>query len=154
MSPSQKMSRLIPASVALSLVAIISTPAFASTGGTGELEVRVTGEPGAAGVIGCALYAGEGGFPMDSSRAAMIWLPWKAEGVRCRFAGLLDGTYAVSVMNDENGNRKVDTNFVGMPLEAWGASNNVRPALRAPRFSEAAFRVEGPVTYIDVRIAK
>ncbi len=43
-------------------------------------------------------------------------------------------------VHDENGDRKVDTTFVGMPVEQWGVAQSIRPALRAPRFEEAAFK--------------
>ncbi|MDX2219999.1 MAG: DUF2141 domain-containing protein [Burkholderiales bacterium] len=119
-----------------------------------ELEVVVAGERVAPGIVGCALYATEAGFPMDPTQARMVWVPWQTEGVLCRFTGLTEGRYAVSVMNDENANRKVDTNFLGMPQEVWGVSNNARPTLRPPRFNEAVFTLQGPVTRIEVRLAK
>ena len=36
------------------------------------------------------------------------------------------GNYAVQVMHDENENNKLDTNFMGMPIEGYGFSNNPR----------------------------
>ena len=119
-----------------------------------QLEVRVTGENLAPGSIGCALYSEEAGFPMDASKARMIWLPWQPGGVTCRFSDVAAGRHAVSVMNDQNGNGKVDTNFLGMPLEPWGVSNNARPLLRPPQFSEAAFQFSGVPLRIDVKIAQ
>lgn len=47
------------------------------------------------------------------------------------------GVYALAVMDDVNGNGKVDTNWLGAPTEAWGTSNNVVPPLRAPSFDES-----------------
>jgi uncharacterized protein (DUF2141 family) len=38
------------------------------------------------------------------------------------------------VAHDLNGNHKTGTNWVGLPLEPWGVTNNVRPILRAPKF--------------------
>jgi uncharacterized protein (DUF2141 family) len=40
-------------------------------------------------------------------------------------------------------NRKLDTNFLGIPAEQWGASNQVRPNLRAPRFDGTVFQASG-----------
>ena len=59
-------------------------------------------------------------------------------------------------MHDVNGNRRADTNLVGMPVEQWGVTNNARPTLRAPRFDEAAFAVAeaGGEVVLDVRVAK
>lgn len=58
------------------------------------------------------------------------------------FDNLEPGTYAISAYQDANGNNRLDTNFLGIPTERTGASNNPRPAMRAPRFSEAKFVLE------------
>jgi len=120
-----------------------------------ELIVNVTGISDAPGQIGCALFKGPQGFPMDSSAARQAWLPADPKGVTCRFADVTDGSYAVSVSHDRNGNKKVDTNFLGIPTEAWGVSNNARPSLRAPRFEEAVFKMaDNKDLTIDIRVTK
>lgn len=121
-----------------------------------ELVVRITGIAEPLGQIGCSLFSSPAGFPMDSSTARQQWLPADPKGVTCRFDKVSEGTYVVSIGHDLNGNRKVDTNFVGMPTEQWGVSNNVRPTLRAPRFEEAAFKVAADATEIvlDIKVAK
>lgn len=62
------------------------------------------------------------------------------------------GTYAVAVFHDANANGRMDSNFLGMPKEGYGVSNDVRPKFRAPRFSEAAVHV-GRDTTLVVRMA-
>jgi uncharacterized protein (DUF2141 family) len=126
--------------------------AWAST----DLVVRVVGIQAPQGQLGCSLFADAGGFPMDNARAQQQWLPAQGDGVTCRFAGLAPGRYAVSVGHDLNGNRRVDTNLLGMPTEAWGVSNNVRPTLRPPRFDEAAFTVpaQGGELVLRIEVAK
>ena len=54
------------------------------------------------------------------------------------FSNLPPGTYAAKVMHDENDNGKLDTNFMGMPIEGYGFSNNPQ-LLRKPTFDEAKF---------------
>ena len=51
------------------------------------------------------------------------------------------GLHAVSVLHDENNNGKLDTNFLGIPREGVGMSNNPPPRRGPPRFAEAAFRL-------------
>ncbi len=75
-------------------------------------------------------------FGLSEKCGDKIWLPVLALG---QFTNITTGNYAVSVAHDENTNKKVDTNFVGMPTEAWGVSNNIRPLMRAPRWHEAQF---------------
>lgn len=113
----------------------------------GELAVRVGGIATATGEIGCALFTPGSSFPLDSSTARQVWLKADPARVTCRFENVSPGLYAVSISHDVNGNRRVDTNFLGLPQEAWGVSNNVCPTLRAPRFDEAQFRMtESPST--------
>ena len=58
------------------------------------------------------------------------------------------GTYAIGVYIDENDNEQLDTNFVGMPKEQYGFSNNAR-AFGIPKFEAASFVVD---TYTKVQI--
>jgi uncharacterized protein (DUF2141 family) len=51
------------------------------------------------------------------------------------------GSYALSVLQDMNGNRKLDTNFIGIPTEASGSSNDAPAKWSAPKFKDAVFTV-------------
>lgn len=121
----------------------------------GEIVVKITGISESSGQIGCALFKSADGFPMNNAVAQQLWQPANLGGVTCRFADVPDGSYAASVSHDLNGNRKVDTNFLGIPTEAWGVSNNTRPLMRAPRFDEALFKMkEGKDLTIEIRVDK
>lgn len=58
------------------------------------------------------------------------------------YYGLKDGVYAVAMIHDENGNGQLDTNFIGIPTEGLGVSNNPR-LLGKPGFDEAKFSING-----------
>ncbi|MCF2446472.1 DUF2141 domain-containing protein [Dyadobacter sp. CY345] len=62
------------------------------------------------------------------------------------------GKYAISLFLDENGNKKMDTNFLGIPKEQYGFSNNIIPATRAANFGEAAFELKDKPTKISIRL--
>lgn len=120
-----------------------------------EVIIKVAGIVSADGQIGCSLFKSPSGFPMDSSAARQIWLPANRDGVVCTFSDVPEGRYAVSIAHDLNGNKKVDTNFLGIPTEAWGVSGNARPTLRAPKWDEAVFEVaKDNVVALDIRVAK
>ncbi len=120
-----------------------------------SLLVTVTGLKDATGEVGCALYASADGFPMEPAKAVQQWLPSQAGQTECRFTDLAPGRYAVAISHDGNGNRRTDTGIFGIPKEAWGVSNNVRPGMRPPRFEEAAIMIAGGTdTRIEVEIAK
>lgn len=129
---------------------LVAIPAAAAT-----LEVSVTGLRSTGGEVGCALYPGAAGFPMEPARAVETWRPAVAGSVVCVFEALEPGRYAVAVSHDLNGNRRTDANFLGMPTEDWGVSNNVRPTLRAPRFEESAIDIGDAAFHrIEVRLGR
>jgi uncharacterized protein (DUF2141 family) len=54
-----------------------------------------------------------------------------------------DGEYAIALFIDLNGNKKIDKNFLGIPKEQYGFSNNAMGKLSAPTFVQAQFTVAG-----------
>jgi uncharacterized protein (DUF2141 family) len=118
-----------------------------------RLDVHVTDETQAAGLAGVALWFGDQGFPEDISHALRTVYVALVDGeAHAAFEQLDPGRYAVTVYHDKNDNREFDKNWVGMPREAWGVSNNVRPRLRAPRFDEAVLNLSAGEHTIDIRI--
>jgi uncharacterized protein (DUF2141 family) len=107
----------------------------------GALTVEVSLPAHAHGQIAYLVFAAAGGFPNDRERALRRGFVPVAQGeVQPIDVGALPpGRYAVSVYLDENGNRKLDTNWLGMPREAVGASNNPRGRMGAPRFEDCVF---------------
>lgn len=135
-----------------SMVPALVSSLFAGSVSAGSLRVDIAVPSAADGVgqVGCALYASADGFPMDATKARVqTWQP-AARNLTCEFSDLPAGDYAVALSHDLNDNQVVDTNWLGMPKEAWGVSRNARPSLRAPRFDEASVAVpaEGQVVII------
>lgn len=93
------------------------------------------------GALGCRLYATGAGFPEKGPFVAEQRVDVRGRTASCVFRDLPAGRYAVSVMHDENGNRKLDTNFLGVPTEGYGVSNNKTYALSAPKWEESTFAV-------------
>ena len=57
------------------------------------------------------------------------------------------GTWAVLAYHDENGNRELDRNFIGIPKENYGFSRNAPSRFGPPKFDDAAIELrEGPNT--------
>lgn len=68
------------------------------------------------------------------------------------FDNIPAGKYAISLFLDENGNKKMDTNFLGIPKEQYGFSNNIIPATRAANFGEAVFELKDKPAKISIRL--
>jgi uncharacterized protein (DUF2141 family) len=58
------------------------------------------------------------------------------------FKNLPKGEYAVSFVHDENDNKKMDTNFMGIPKEDYGCSNNATGFMGPPKYEDAKFMLE------------
>ena len=56
---------------------------------------------------------------------------------------LPEGTYAIALFIDANENLKIDKNFLGIPKEQYGFSNNAMGNLSGPSFEQAKFQVKG-----------
>jgi uncharacterized protein (DUF2141 family) len=115
------------------------------------IRVEITGLRSDKGQVFCALYASADGFPKKSEKAvARVNSAISVKQAVCEFSGIAPDTYAVSVFHDENSNGKLDTNFMGIPREGVGASNNAKGHLGPPRFDAAAFHFSGG--RIDLKI--
>ena len=62
------------------------------------------------------------------------------------------GTYAAAAYHDENGNGKLDKNWIGMPKEGFGVSNSPKMFLGPPDHEEAAFQVQGAHAPVDIKL--
>src|SRR5689334_10287819 len=130
---------MIAAGLALPLVISIAQQQPAE-----GIHVQITGLRNDKGQVHCALFSSAADFPKKDDKAIARTKSEIAGGeASCDFANVPPGRYAVSVFHDENSNGKLDTNFVGMPREGVGASNNPKPRMGPPRFDAAAFQYPG-----------
>jgi uncharacterized protein (DUF2141 family) len=130
-------------------------PLTAQIKDTATLTVRVTGARNTKGKIGVTLFQDAQGFPDDTSKAVRqqsVEIDPNSMTAQVTFKDLPQGTFAVSVLHDENGNGKLDKNFVGMPKEGYGASNNPSKKRRAPTFDEAKFSLNAPEQTIQITL--
>jgi uncharacterized protein (DUF2141 family) len=59
------------------------------------------------------------------------------------FSNVNPGRYAAIAFPDENSNGKLDRNFLGLPTEPYGFSNNAQGFLGPPTFGAAAIALVG-----------
>ena len=120
---------------------------------TSEIRVNVTGIKKLKGQITCSIYNDPSTFLKKGKKAMrkVVEVPSR-DGVTCVFDGVTPGEYAITVSHDKNANNKMDSNFLGIPNEPWGVSNNARPGFRAPRWSEAVFAFSGAPLEIMIKV--
>lgn len=120
---------------------------------TGRIRVRITGLRSHDGELSLALFNDRKGFPGKDDRAFRSGnIPASGEEHLFTFDSVPCGTYALSVRHDENRNGKLDTNFLGMPKEGVGVSNNPRSRFGPPSFKDASFTLEGGETELVIQL--
>lgn len=131
---------------AVSVFALLSWLMFGSfsdkSGPDSSVEIRVVvnGIKPVSGNIGLLLFKSKEGFPGERDKSVMqAKIMVKSSSVEHLFSGLSPGRYAVSIVHDANNNGKLDTNFMGIPKEGYGVSNNAINNFGPPRFDDASF---------------
>ena len=95
--------------------------------GTGEVRVAICSEPRFLGET-CEHVGRAPAHPGE---------------VVVRIEGVEPGVWAAQAFHDENMDRKIDRNALGIPTEGLGFSNDARFLFGPPRFAAAAFQL-GP----------
>lgn len=93
------------------------------------------------GNVVCRLFHSEPDFPRGPAGNLRTKVVVGKGTTRCVFKDVAPGAYAITVIHDENDNGKLDKNFIGMPTEGYGVSNNRTYATKAPIWSECKFAV-------------
>ena len=122
-------------SIALA-VAFYASPAFSES--PSSVLIEVSGFKNTRGTLNCRLFTKAADFP-DGDGIVTLRVPITGSNTSCSFSIVEPGTYAIAVVHDENGNGKLDKNFVGVPSEGYGVSNNKTYALSAPKWDESSF---------------
>ncbi len=123
------------------MLALVATDARADA--TSTIVITVSTFRNTSGLLGCQLYNAPNGFPDKWSSAPSMQkhVPVTGATTSCTFPDMPAGTYAAAVIHDENSNNKLDTNFLGVPKEGYGISNNHTHALSRPSWDESKFTV-------------
>ncbi len=103
------------------------------------------------GILGVSLYNSKKGFPGKHEHAYANQLK-KITSTEDKvvFNNIPYGTYAVSIIHDENSNGKLDTNFFGIPKEGVGVSNNPKIGMGGPKYNDSVFTLN--TNQMDVTI--
>lgn len=126
-------------------LALAAALACAGSAHAYDLTVEVLNPKLLQGSINAAVYAGAEGWMKDPQSVAAQRVP-VAEKTVLVFRQLGAGSYAVSLFHDENGNGRLDSNVVGLPLERFGFSRDARGVMGPPGFADAAFMLAADTT--------
>ena len=111
-----------------------------------DLTINVKGFPSSKGEAYIAIYRATDDFPVFGKQYKGKTTTISENASQVVFSGITSGSYAVAVYHDKNNNNVLDKNYLGIPTEAYGFSNNARRTFSAPSFSEASVVVNNSKT--------
>lgn len=124
-------------------LAALTVSVAATASADSRLEVSVSGLRNDKGNVLICMTANPRAFP-DCSKdpAAMKRVVKASAAASIDFSSVSPGTYALSLIHDENGNGKLDT-ALAIPREGFGFSRNPKISFGPPKFHAAAFAING-----------
>lgn len=132
----------------LLMSSLLMSSLLAATVTAETLTVVIKNIESTDGHIMLRILAGEQEFDGDVEAVTAIKQRALAGDNTFTVTNLPLGDYGIQVMHDTNSNGKLDSNFVGMPTEPWGFSNNATGHMGPPAWSDVKFNLSGKVTQI------
>lgn len=105
-----------------------------------RLQITVSGIRSTKGTITLMLYGdSDKDFLKKGGRLARIRVVAQKGAVTACMPAPAPGSYAISLYHDEDANRKLTKNFLGLPTEGYGFSRDAPVTYRLPQLDETVF---------------
>src|SRR4030042_1467502 len=124
---------------ALAIIGLICCLAVCQAQETAKLTITIDKLESMQGQLLVAVFDRPEGFPEEGRTAYMSRkLAIEDTSVTVIFSDLPPGIYAICFVHDKNMNEKLDKK-IGIPVEKYGVSNNIRMRFGPPAFKDATF---------------
>lgn len=112
---------------------------FGQTENAQDIVVNISNLKSSNGNVYMSIYNSKTSFLNKGFKSAVS----KIENNSCSitFKAIPNGIYAISFFHDENENKKMDSNFIGIPTEDYGCSNNAKGFMGPPKWEDAKFEL-------------
>ena len=141
--------------ITIFILSIVLSPFLKAQGELGTIRVDVYGFENNNGKARLLLFNTKQKkyFP-DNDKKAQVRLVQNIANGRVTFfvKDISYGDYAISVHHDEDNNGEVNTNWLGIPNEGLGASNDAKGSFGPPDFDEAKFTLKSPQISLKINM--
>jgi len=104
-----------------------------------ELTLSIDNIKEAKGTIEVGVFNTTDGFLEEGKAFKTYSIPVNGKTITYTIKDLPEGNYAISMFQDKNTDGKCNLNFIGIPKEPYGFSNNFKPKFSAPSFKDCSF---------------
>jgi uncharacterized protein (DUF2141 family) len=118
----------------------------------GKITVLLTGFENDQGTVKLCLCCSEDEYTGKTKEFCTASKELKDKKAEWVLENMPYGRYSVKAFHDQNGNSRLDNDFLGMPTERYGFSNNARGRFGPPPFESAAFTLNSAQTTIAIEV--
>lgn len=136
--------------LAAMLLAAALAPAQAQTG-KATLVIHVQGVSPKGGILRLGLY-NEAGYAKDGDTVTSADVKAETPQTTITLNNLAPGIYAIQAFQDFNANGKMDSSWIGLPLEPYGFSRDAKPVLSRPGFEKTRFEIQDGMNVQTLRL--
>jgi uncharacterized protein (DUF2141 family) len=122
------------------VVLFLSISGFSQSDSSTSIRVKVTDLRSNDGKVGLTLFNTAEGFPGNPNNAIdKKYVDVTNKTAFATFEKVPPGKYAIAVYHDEDEDGEIETNFIGIPKEGIGSSNNPKSRMGPPRYEDCEF---------------
>ena len=119
---------------------------------TGSLTIVITGLENDDGEVLITVSNSRENYESDNPAFIGMKVKIKNRKAEYTFEELPVGEYAIKLFHDENMDGELDTNFLGIPTEDYGFSNNVRGTFGPADYDDAKFLFEQTEMIMNISV--
>lgn len=106
-----------------------------------DLNIRITNLKEVTGSIFIGVFNNKESFPKDGHQFRILYEAVTQNPMTYTIEDLPVDEYAVAVFQDINEDKECNLNFIGIPKEPYGFSNDIKPRFSAPSFKKTKFKL-------------
>jgi uncharacterized protein (DUF2141 family) len=116
-----------------------------------RIVVEIDGLRSSRGSVRGALFASQIGWTEEGRQVALCRASIDGRRATCVLEAVPRGAYAFAFLHDEDDDGALDRDWIGLPQEGFGFSNDAAPNLGPPSYESARFVHQSGETTIAVR---
>ena len=121
---------------------------------TGDLTIILIGFENNNGLACISLVNSEQGYVDEHKAFCGIRIKLTNRRVEVVLKGIPYGEYGIRTYHDEDRNGVLNKNYIGIPKEAYGFSNNARDLFGIPSYDKVRFKFNAPAVTVNITVKK
>lgn len=141
-------TKLISLTIFLLLISSFSLSVMAQN----SITISVKNIKEVKGALHIAIYTNDTNWLSEEHYFKKIIVDVLENNVSHSLHHLPPGNYAISLFHDENNDGKMNMNWIGIPAEKFGFSNNPRVIMSAPSFEDALVTLKEKALHVEITL--